>query len=78
MALQNDHHLIPWLKAKFNIEISQSLFGPADSRYHACKGDYDLDVPSAMGASIFGAAAEYAVCHDETLANEFETIELGE
>lgn len=72
-----DNHLIPWLKAKFNITIAQSLFGVSDSRYHAWIGDYDLGIKEASGPTIFSAALEYAACYDGELCDRLVALEMG-
>lgn len=74
---QADNHLRNWLKARFNLEVSQSLFGVTEARYHVCRGDYDYDVPQAYGPSIMAAAVEYAACYDGELCDVLNALQEG-
>lgn len=72
--MQHDHHLIPWLKARFGITITQSLFGVTERRFHV----YEGETTYAGEPTIIGAAVEYAACYDGALFDRLTQIEVGE
>lgn len=76
-TLQHDAHVANWLKAFFNLTV-QWNDGPANDRFIAFEGDYDLDISAATGDTIYGAALEYGSCYNGALFDRLVEIELGE
>lgn len=72
---QHDHHLVPFLKARFGLTVTPCTAEPV---WIVCKGDYDLDVPYAYDYTVFGAALDYGMCHDGELFDTLCAIELGQ
>lgn len=76
---QHDFHLIPWLKAKFNLTVrdNEKSYNQTDW-WLVHKGDHDLDIEYVTdGPSIFGAALEYGACYDGELCDKLVELEIG-
>lgn len=76
-TVQYDNHLRPWLKNRFGVQVSQSLFGIRESRFHVTAGDLDYDSQSGIGPTVFSAALEYAAQYDGIMFDRLVDIELG-
>lgn len=77
--MQYDHHLIPWLKATFNVTVEDNgrSYGATDW-WLVYEGDYDLDIKSVTdGPSVFSAALEYSACHNAMLCDKLVELEMG-
>lgn len=68
-----DAMLVQWLKAKFNLTVEHDCY----TGYNVWEGDYDLDIPSAFGKTIFSAALEYASCYEGALFDKLIEVESG-
>lgn len=79
MPIQHDHHLIPWLKAKFNLTVQdQEYYYNSNDWYLAFEGDYDLDIKYVTGGpSVFDTAMEYSACYNEAICDKLTKLEMG-
>lgn len=79
MTIQHDHHLIPWLKAKFNLTVKdQEYYYNSNDWYLAYEGDYDLDIKSLSGGpSVMDIALEYSAYYNEAMNNKLVELEMG-
>lgn len=77
---QHDHHIIPWLKATFNLTVHDNeWYTSPNDWWMVYEGDYDLDIKYVTdGPSIYGAALEYAACYNGELCDKLVILELGE